>query len=63
MSLENLLSVRHPTVPGLRGFAKRWENPNEVPDWRKRAKKSSFWDNFYTLCGLIDEFNVIFSAN
>ena len=38
--LENLLSVPHPTVPGFRGFAKRWENQNEVPDWRKRAKYS-----------------------
>ena len=40
VSLENLVSVTDRPVPGILGFGKRTENQNEVPDWRKRPKKS-----------------------
>ena len=44
VSLENLVSVLDRPVPEILGFGKRTENQNEVPDWRKRAKKSFIFE-------------------
>ncbi len=48
VTLETLVTVREHMVPEIRGFGKRAQFQNEVPDWRKRAKKSIILENIYT---------------